>query len=266
MYGLRGASCCCVKGPGARAAGLSHSRPRVPALRAAFTLLELMVVVGILLMLMALLMPALRGSMARAREVQCLNQLRQLGVLIITYAKDHKGELPPAVAVNPSTLLISTGQALTTYMNSLTMPSNVWYCPSLTPGVWSTTVYNEPAVSPNFWLRPLGAPYASTEFRIGYFYVGGLTSSSSEKFRKTFTATRFYGARQEVAFDFCASWEVQPQKAADVPRDRWNDFPHFGPFDPRNQNRLLLDGSIERRPLGELTLGYVYHHPRRVYW
>jgi prepilin-type N-terminal cleavage/methylation domain-containing protein/prepilin-type processing-associated H-X9-DG protein len=61
----------------------------------AFSLLELMVVIGIIAVLMALLMPVLRVANDSARAVQCSSQLRQIGQGIFGYAALHRGFTPP---------------------------------------------------------------------------------------------------------------------------------------------------------------------------
>jgi prepilin-type N-terminal cleavage/methylation domain-containing protein len=236
-------------------------------MRRAFTLVEMLVVIAIFLLLMSLLMPSLRGAWSRAREIHCINQLRQVGVLCVLYSKDHQGALPQGVPVNPATLWKDTAQKLTEYMRSLTVPSNVWYCPALGPGVWSSEVYKEPQVTPAEWMTTASRPIlAEREFRIGYVYLGGMTGKDCKKFRKEFDATRLNGRNQELVFDYCASWEAAPESAADVPAERWNDFPHGSPQDPRVQNRLMMGGYVDRREKDTLTKGYVYDHPRRAYW
>jgi type II secretory pathway pseudopilin PulG len=64
----------------------------------AFTLLELLVVMGILLLLAALLLPALNKARERAATAQCLNHLRQLQLCWQMYADDFDDR----VAVNRS--------------------------------------------------------------------------------------------------------------------------------------------------------------------
>jgi len=64
--------------------------------RAAFTLLELIVVLGIISMLAGLLFPALHRARANAQRVQCLSNLRQCVVAALAYTEDHNGYFPPA--------------------------------------------------------------------------------------------------------------------------------------------------------------------------
>jgi prepilin-type N-terminal cleavage/methylation domain-containing protein len=59
-----------------------------------FTLVELLVVVGILTVLISLLMPAMRIVRLEAQTVQCAAQLRQVGLALHLYANANKGWLP----------------------------------------------------------------------------------------------------------------------------------------------------------------------------
>ena len=53
-----------------------------------FTIIELLIVIAILLILVALLLPVLHNAKEKSRRLICLSNLRQLGMLKITYAKD----------------------------------------------------------------------------------------------------------------------------------------------------------------------------------
>ena len=66
------------------------SRPR------AFTLLELLMVVGIIAVLIALLLPAIQSAREQARRAQCINNLLQMGIAMGNYASTHS-VLPPGV-------------------------------------------------------------------------------------------------------------------------------------------------------------------------
>ncbi|MFN4244156.1 MAG: type II secretion system protein [Tepidisphaerales bacterium] len=59
-----------------------------------FTLVELLVVLGIIAMLIALLLPSLARAREQARLVACASNLRQLTFAWMMYANDHLGALP----------------------------------------------------------------------------------------------------------------------------------------------------------------------------
>lgn len=60
----------------------------------AFTLIELLVVISIISLLVAILLPALSGARAAAQDVQCRNNLRQVGIANEAYAGDWRGWFP----------------------------------------------------------------------------------------------------------------------------------------------------------------------------
>jgi prepilin-type N-terminal cleavage/methylation domain-containing protein len=61
--------------------------------RHAFSLLELLVVIGIIVALAALLLPVLGGARESAKRAQCLSNLRQLTVAWIAYAHDNESHI-----------------------------------------------------------------------------------------------------------------------------------------------------------------------------
>ena len=63
--------------------------------RNGFTLIELLVVISIIAVLASLVLPGVQQARATARRTQCLNNMRNIGVAMQTYATDHRGELPP---------------------------------------------------------------------------------------------------------------------------------------------------------------------------
>lgn len=59
-----------------------------------FTLIELLVVILIIVLLIAILLPALKQARISTIRAQCMSHLRQVGLLLHTYADTHHGEFP----------------------------------------------------------------------------------------------------------------------------------------------------------------------------
>ncbi len=60
----------------------------------AFTLVELLVVIGIIAVLIAIIMPSLSRAREQAKQIQCLSNVRQIGMGFYMYAGDNKGIYP----------------------------------------------------------------------------------------------------------------------------------------------------------------------------
>ncbi|HUU83318.1 MAG TPA: type II secretion system protein [Phycisphaerae bacterium] len=135
--------------------------------RAGFTLIELLVVVSIIALLIAILMPSLRGARDQAKKVRCMANLRAIGIALRTYADDNRQEMPgyntvgrhgfritPRTRLTPSAAeeswglqaVLEVGQAAKVLPNGLAYPvpvdkpmympgdSAAWVCPA-NPGL-----------------------------------------------------------------------------------------------------------------------------------
>jgi prepilin-type N-terminal cleavage/methylation domain-containing protein/prepilin-type processing-associated H-X9-DG protein len=121
--------------------GLSRSK--------GFTLVELLVVIGIIALLVSMLLPALNKARESARTVACLSNLRQIGLAMSMYLSEQKCVVPAAYFKDGvhrelwSTILVNSGYLKGTPSAPLTNPANpslgsnagptisgVLYCPN----------------------------------------------------------------------------------------------------------------------------------------
>jgi prepilin-type processing-associated H-X9-DG protein/prepilin-type N-terminal cleavage/methylation domain-containing protein len=101
----------------------------------AFTLIELLVVVAILGVLAVLLLPALSRSKAKAQQIQCVSNLRQLGLGMQSFAADNHA-YPSAMAGtnsdNPGSWIsqLQRGGFDASQPKTNFVSEGVWRCPS----------------------------------------------------------------------------------------------------------------------------------------
>jgi prepilin-type N-terminal cleavage/methylation domain-containing protein/prepilin-type processing-associated H-X9-DG protein len=72
--------------------------PSIVRRNAAFTLVELLVVIGIIAVLISILLPALNKARRQAVQVQCSSNLRQVGLAVTQYANANRGAVVPSIA------------------------------------------------------------------------------------------------------------------------------------------------------------------------
>jgi prepilin-type N-terminal cleavage/methylation domain-containing protein len=105
-----------------------------PGRNAAFTLVELLVVIAVIGILLALLLPVLSGSKERAKRLQCRNNLHQVGLALHMYAGENRDLLPDCTTNNPafhgSVWPWDLHTNVTNELEARGAPRKVMYCPS----------------------------------------------------------------------------------------------------------------------------------------
>lgn len=109
-----------------------------PARPSAFTLVELLVVIGILAVLIALVLPAIGRANATARRAACLSNLRQVHVALLQYAAVNRGQVPVGYRdgrkqFNSMIYSATSGQYVLfglLYRAGLMNPPKVFFCPA----------------------------------------------------------------------------------------------------------------------------------------
>jgi prepilin-type N-terminal cleavage/methylation domain-containing protein/prepilin-type processing-associated H-X9-DG protein len=89
---------------------MSHESTALRRFRA-FTLVELLVVIGIIAVLIAILLPVLSKARAQANSLKCQAQIRQIIQLMQLHANDHKGYMPLVGQIEPANGAFSTTAA-----------------------------------------------------------------------------------------------------------------------------------------------------------
>jgi prepilin-type processing-associated H-X9-DG protein/prepilin-type N-terminal cleavage/methylation domain-containing protein len=81
--------------------------PRTATRAVGFTLVELLVVIGIIAVLIGILLPALSRARERGNQVKCMANLKQIGLAMQIYTNDNKGMLPYGAVFNGSTQIVT---------------------------------------------------------------------------------------------------------------------------------------------------------------
>lgn len=149
---------------------------RGPKTSRGFTLIELLVVIAIIAILASLLLPSLGRARASARGIQCLGQMRQIGLAVRMYADDQEDEMPRSQHSAFAHGQLPWGRALAPYLGTTpdqwtNLLHDIYRCPSdrrQTPWSYGMNVYFELGPDddylgkPETWRRASQVPRPAT--------------------------------------------------------------------------------------------------------
>lgn len=82
---------------------------------------------AIVMLLAGLVLPALGTARRKARETQCRNNVRQIGIAVVAYTTDHRDHLPVAARLGPEPLF--GWQPLHTVLGPYLGEPRIHHCP-----------------------------------------------------------------------------------------------------------------------------------------
>jgi prepilin-type N-terminal cleavage/methylation domain-containing protein/prepilin-type processing-associated H-X9-DG protein len=98
--------------------------------RHAFTLIELLIVLGVIALLAALLFPAVSSIRRQAKVTQCASNLRQICAAMHAYAVDNKGKFPDMTLPGTGANLWDVSHFFTQEMRRLGVDFRTYLCPA----------------------------------------------------------------------------------------------------------------------------------------
>jgi prepilin-type N-terminal cleavage/methylation domain-containing protein len=217
------------------------------AVRKGFSLVELLVVIGIIAMLVSILLPVLRVAREIAQQTQCQSNLRQLGFAFAQYANENHGSMPAWSGWHPTAFPAQAGGEVSwcgKIAHYIPPDSSVYTCPSFPRYAGSLHNYFISAV----W--------------------AGINGRHSTKFSDVKLSSRFVISGDMTQLTLYPPPFGSSQKGDDFDRDDYGIpclcFPGDGGFEMhRNGNNVLFD-DFHVDSFTEFNPEQMTFHPKRM--
>lgn len=144
--------------------------------RSAFSLVEILVVLGVVATLSLMLMSGMSQAGKRARSIKCLNNLRQIGSAAMQFAANSNGQLPMSQHQNEHGLGISWYASLGDYLDA---PKDSFGNYVKSPEIFKCPVYPQKQRPYTYAINDFLTPYPYGAEQVNYSRLPALPQPSS---------------------------------------------------------------------------------------